>query len=60
MVAQRSIRHNPCEIGGMNTGLDRDRSGGGLDRDQLRIRLKNVLAEGDDSGDTAYADLVLA
>jgi hypothetical protein len=47
-------------MGGMITGLDRDRSTYGLGRLTLRIRLENVLAEGDDPGDTAHADLGLA
>ena len=43
ITAQRRILHSPYEIGGMITGLDRDRSACGLRRLTLRIRLKNVF-----------------
>ena len=60
ITAQRRILHSPCEIGGIITGLDRDRSACGLGGLGSRIRLEDVLAEGYDPGDAAHADLGLA
>ena len=46
ITAQRRIRHSPCEIGGIITGLDRERiccGLGGLGGLGLGIRLENVF-----------------
>jgi len=43
ITAQRRILHSPCEIGGIITGLDRERICCGLGGLGLGIRLENVF-----------------